>query len=274
MYPVVIAVIIVLALSSLFALLGMGGASIYVPIFIYMGFPLEAALPAGLFLNMITSGTASFNYRKLLDLKAAVWIFLGTLIGAPIGAVLSTVIPERTILGIFSLVLLLGAYRLARPGKEPKESRKKLLEEEAGLVEGVGGSVLGTAMGWAAGAVTGTVSGLLGIGGGIFLVPFLIESGFKSKKASVLSHPVVFFASLFGLASHLVVAPELDINLMALTGAAAFAGAYAGSWKMANGTMIDDAVIRKAFTAILVIFAIFLAYSFVTGASIGVSGVE
>ncbi len=264
MDPVIIAFLVVFALSGVFALLGLGGASVYVPIFLWLGIPLEAAVPAGLFLNMVTSGTATFNYRKLLDLRAAFWIFAGTLVGAPIGAWFSTVLPARVIIGIFSLVLLAGALRMVLWKGKPAKKDAILKEEEAGFVEEIGASVSTVATRGAAGSVTGTVSGLLGVGGGIFLVPFLIESGFAPKKASVLSHPVVFFASLFGLASHIAVAPQLDYALMGLTGAAAFVGAFIGSWKMAQGGFVNDELIKKAFAAILLLFALKLALDFFT----------
>lgn len=264
MDPVIIAFFVVLLLSGVFALLGLGGASLYVPIFIWLGIPIEAAVPAGLFLNIVTSGTASFNYRKMLDMKAVSWIIVGALVGAPFGAWLSAILPHQVLIGIFSIVLFAGAYRMLFWKPKEAKSGLKLKESEAGFVEEVGASVSAIATRGTAGGATGTVSGLLGVGGGIFLVPFLIESGFAPKKASVFSHPVVFSASLVGLLSHVAVAPALNYGLMLLTGAAAFVGAFIGSWKMAQGGIVNDELIKKAFSLILILFALKLAIDFAT----------
>jgi uncharacterized membrane protein YfcA len=133
------------------------------------------------------------------------------------------------------------------------------------------------------GAATGIISGLLGIGGGLFLVPFLIACGFAPNRAAAISFPIVFFASALGLLSHIAVATQFDVckfheftyscdqiaghldyNLMLLTGAAAFIGAFVGSWKMAQAGVANEEPIRRAFAIMLAIFAIKLAYDFLT----------
>ncbi len=262
MDPLLLSFLLVLALSGIFSLLGLGGSSVYVPAFLWLGFPLEVAIPTGLLLNMVTSGTSAFNCRKLIDLKAVSWIMLGSLIGAPLGALLSSFLPHQIIIGIFSLVLFAGALRMliykTKPSKNPA-----LAEGGAGTAEGLGASLPSIAARAGAGTTTGTLSGLLGIGGGLFLVPFLIESGVSPKKASIISHPVVFSASLFGLLGHLYLLPQANFGLMALTSTAALIGSFAGSWKMANGR-IDNALIKRAFTLLLLLFALKLALDFFT----------
>jgi uncharacterized membrane protein YfcA len=260
MDPLLLSFLLVLALSGIFSLLGLGGSSIYVPAFLWMGFPLEVAIPTGLLLNMVTSGTSAFNCRKLIDLKAVSWIMLGSLIGAPIGALLSAFLPHQIIIGIFSLVLFAGAARMLLYKTKPSK-KSALAGGEASLAEGPGASLPSIAARAGAGAATGTLSGLLGIGGGLFLVPFLIESGVTPKKASIISHPVVFSASLFGLLGHLALLQNANTGLMLLTALAAFIGSFAGSWKMAHGR-IDDALIKRAFTLLLLLFALKLAIDF------------
>ena len=44
--------LIVLVLSVFFAILGLGGASIYVPIFFWLGMPIEQAILTGLLINV------------------------------------------------------------------------------------------------------------------------------------------------------------------------------------------------------------------------------
>lgn len=263
MDPVLIAFVVVLLLSGIFALLGLGGASVYVPIFFWLGIPLEAAISAGLFLNVVSTGISSFNYLAMFDPKAAFWILAGVLIGSPIGVWLSSALPEKWIIGIFSFVLIAAALRMLFTKIKPAKKDGAFREGEAGFVEEVGASVLGASISrGAAGSVTGVVSGTLGIGGGVFLVPFLIETGSQPKRAAVLSTFVVFFASIFSLIGHAAIG-QLDYGLLLMTGAAAATGAFFGSRMMAEGK-VDDAMVKKAFAALLAIFGLKFAYDFFT----------
>ncbi len=253
----------VLLLSGIFALLGLGGASIYVPVFFWLGIPLESAIAAGLFMNVVSTGISSLNYHAgdLLDFRAAFWILAGALIGSPIGVWLSHSLPHKAIIGLFSLVLLLAALRMAFAKIKTKRKDGALEEGGAGLFEELGASVLGVSIARsAAGGTTGIVSGTLGIGGGVFLVPFLMETGFSPKKAAVLSTFVVFFASLVGLLGHVVV-QQPDYPFMLATGSAALIGAYFGSKRMAEGK-IPDELVKRAFALLLFIFGLKLAYDF------------
>ncbi|VVB98354.1 Sulfite exporter TauE/SafE [uncultured archaeon] len=261
MDPVIIAFIVVLSLSGVFALLGLGGASIYVPIFFWLGIPLEQAIPAGLFLNVVSTGVSSFNYRGMFNPKAAFWILAGVLVGAPIGVWLSGALPQKLIIGLFALVLILAALRMIFGKIKQAKKDGAIQEGEAGFVEEIGASVLGISITrGAAGSLTGVISGTLGIGGGVFLVPFLIETGFQPKKAAVLSTFVVFFASLFSLLGHAAMR-SLDYNFLIMTGAAALIGAFFGSRMMAQGK-VDDALVKKAFAVILILFGLKLAADF------------
>jgi uncharacterized membrane protein YfcA len=266
----------VLVFSSIFATLGLGGACFYVPIFLWFGIPLNAAVPAGLFLNIITCSVAWYNCRKMFDLKTVFWIFIGTAIGAPLGAWLSTIIPQKIIIGIFAIVLSAGACLMFF---WKKKNDSAIVEETAYISSRQLNQIKKVLVG----AATGIISGLLGIGGGLFLVPFLIACGFAPNRAAAISFPIVFFASALGLLSHIAVATQFDVckfheftyscdqiaghldyNLMLLTGAAAFIGAFAGSWKMAQAGVANEEPIRRAFAIMLAIFAIKLAYDFLT----------
>lgn len=258
------AMLVVLILSVVFSMLGLGGASIYVPIFFWLGIPLQVAIISGLFINVISTGIATINYHadKLLDMRAAFWILVGALIGSPIGVWLSKTLPTQIIIGLFSLVLALAAIRMFFSHPKPFKSTA-LQQSEAGFIEEVGASIfITTALRGAAGGVTGIVSGLLGIGGGIFLVQFLVETGFPAKKAAALSTFVVCFASLFSLLNHAAFG-QLDFQLLLATGGAGGIGAFLGSRIMAQDK-ISEVFVKRAFALILMIFAVKLAYDFFT----------
>jgi uncharacterized membrane protein YfcA len=52
-------IVIAFLVSILFSLLGLGGAIIYTPLFFWLGFDLLIAITMALFLNMITTASAS-----------------------------------------------------------------------------------------------------------------------------------------------------------------------------------------------------------------------
>ncbi len=251
MDPLALAFLVILPLSAVFALLGMGGSSIYVPLFLWLGIPLEVAIPYGLLLNAITSGTALFICRKAVDLNSILWILAGCLAGAVFGAWLSTILPHNFILATFSAILVFGAYRMLRKTKPEYKFRSYASKSNVHASQ----AIFRTAIG----GITGAISGLLGIGGGVFLVPSLISSGVAPKKAAMLSYPIVFFASAVGLISHLSFIQNFDYDVVAFALPAAFIGALIGSWKMANSKAVSDDHIKKAFGILLLVFAVKLA---------------
>lgn len=266
MDPTFISFLAVLLLSGMFSSLGLGGASAYVPIFFWMGIPIEAAIAAGLFINVVSTSISSFVYNtnRLIDLKSAFWIIAGALLGAPLGVWLSANLPHRAIIGIFSAVLLLSAFRLFWGRQKPQRKKPRATAgAKAGFLEELGASAATIALArGVAGGATGLVSGTLGIGGGIFLMPFLMDSGFTPKKAAALSTFVVFFSSVFSLIGHMAT-KELDFAFIAITGIAAVVGSYFGSKKMAEGKMSDE-MVKGAFAFLLLAFGLKLAYDFFT----------
>jgi len=259
-----LAPLLVLFLSVLFAALGLGGASIYVPIFYWMGLPLESAIISGLFINVLTTAISSYVFHRnglltSVDYKAASFIFAGALIGAPVGVAVAQLLPSNYLLGLFAFVLLLAAARMySYPAHAKKQKDALLAESEAGFIEGAGLQAVGGALRRVAmGGSTGVLSGTLGIGGGVFLVPFLIDSGVHPRRAAVLSHVCTLFASLIGLAGHLIVS-SINLPFMLTTGVAAAVGSAIGSHMLSVGK-ISGEQIKLAFVLLLVIFSIKLA---------------
>lgn len=256
-----LAPLLVLFLSVLFAALGLGGASIYVPIFYWMGLPLESAIVSGLFINVVTTAISSYIFHRnglltAVDYKAAAFIFAGAFLGAPIGVMVAQLLPANYLLGLFAFVLLIAAVRMySHPSHVKKQKDALIAEGEAGFVEEAGGQAMGVAMRRAAmGGSTGVLSGTLGIGGGVFLVPFLIDSGVHPRRAAVLSHVCTLLASIVGLAGHLLVG-SANLPFMLSAGVAASIGSAIGSHMLSVGK-ISGEQIKGAFIVLLVLFSI------------------
>lgn len=105
----------------------------------------------------------------------------------------------------------------------------------------------------------GLLSGLIGVGGGIILVPALVFFfGYTQQQAQgtslgVLSFPVVILAFLNYYAVGKVNGQPVDLKVIGLLAIAFFAGGYAGSaWAL----RINQKMLKKLFAFILLFSAI------------------
>jgi hypothetical protein len=105
------------------------------------------------------------------------------------------------------------------------------------------------------GIFAGTLSGMLGIGGGVILVPTLVIAlGFAQKSAQGMSLAIMVPLALVG-AIRYKLSGDVDLNLLVI--GLIVAGAIAGTLM---GTEIEHRVpshlLRKLFSVILVIVAV------------------
>ncbi len=99
----------------------------------------------------------------------------------------------------------------------------------------------------------GILSGLLGVGGGIIIVPFLIFlCRYPTKNSAGTVSFVVIFSSLFGVFGHLA-SGGFDIPLIVGTAVAVIIGATIGARSMVR---ISSGYIKAGFGVILWVFAI------------------
>ena len=204
--------------SFILTMVGLGGGLVFSPLFVLLGFPVTTAVSASLFLNGIAALSAAITYlrKKMVDVKTAVPLLLTSTLAAPFGAMLTNVINIRVFSGILALVILLAAIRMIFSGKT-----------EAGATEiGVKGRVLG---GGAIGIGVGFMAGLLGIGGGVFIVPLLIYLlKMPTKTAAATSIFIVVFSSFSGFVAHISLA-STNWKFIVLAAIFSFGGGYFGS---------------------------------------------
>ena len=113
--------------------------------------------------------------------------------------------------------------------------------------------------GGAIGMVIGFVAGLLGIGGGVFIVPLLIYVlRVPTKTAAATSIFIVVFSSFSGFMAHVsIISPDWKFILIAAL--FSFAGGQVGSRIMAE--KLKGPTIRKIFGGILLVFVLKLLQS-------------
>jgi uncharacterized membrane protein YfcA len=86
----------------------------------------------------------------------------------------------------------------------------------------------------------GIISGLLGVGGGILIVPFMVYvCKYPTKFAAGSSHLIISFSALAGIIGH-AATHRLDIQLIVVTGVAVLIGGNLGarlSFKFKSSTI-------------------------------------
>ncbi|MBP2029728.1 putative membrane protein YfcA [Methanohalophilus levihalophilus] len=238
---------IIFCLSAVFALLGVGGAVIYIPLFYLLGMDLLVAIPLALLLNVVTAGSASITYihKKTTDFHTAFPIIIAAVIGAPAGAYFTGILPEKTLLILFSLALVIAGIILIRSKDRGTEVHAIPLKKKIFF-----GSILGFFI--------GIITGLLGLGGGIFLVPMLLMLGYSTKEAPATSMLVVAFSSLSGFLAH-VAEIDIEITFLAALCIAALAGSQIGSRLMYTRKLGLDSHLKIHFRHIFGVLLLFVA---------------
>jgi len=228
---------IVLALSTFFALGGVGSAVALVPILHMLGINFNLSKAIGLFVNTSTTITATIMNlkRKVLDIKFALPLALSLVITAPIGAYLSKYIPQIYVKYLF-IAFLIFAGSMLLFGK--KEAKFKYTKKWIMILLG---------------AIVGVISGLLGIGGGSLLMPLLILLGFDAKKLAVAMSFVIPFSTFSAFLTYLSIV-KIDWILLGVATIAAILGGYIGNYIM--HFHLNQKQIKKIIGVMLYLIAI------------------
>ncbi|NOX19307.1 MAG: sulfite exporter TauE/SafE family protein [Chlorobi bacterium] len=185
--------VIIFAASFLFAMLGLGGGMIYVPVLKWAGFSVkEVAIPLGLLLNGLNTLLALIPYtkKKLVDWKGGMAMAVAALVFAPIGAYAAQFVPVKTLLLFFAVAVFGAAVRMVFFAKSPEPEEMMPLKKRSVIGSGVG-------------AFAGFMGGMLGLGGGFIIAPILMWMGYKTKQAAATTAFVVTFSSFSGYLGHM-----------------------------------------------------------------------
>ncbi|MGD9496595.1 MAG: sulfite exporter TauE/SafE family protein [Armatimonadota bacterium] len=179
-------------------LLGVGGCFIMVPVQVWafqaMGVPLDIAVKQAFGTNLLVvlptalSGALGHTRKGAVLWRAGVILGLGGAAGAVVGAAIATHLPGATLKVIFGLAIVASAIRMlrAKPPKvepHPEKAAWKLLA-------------------WA--IPIGVLTGLIGIGGGVLMVPIMVLAlGFSMHQAVGTSTAMMLFTAAGGCTSYI-----------------------------------------------------------------------
>jgi uncharacterized membrane protein YfcA len=194
------------ATGVLSGLFGVGGATISTPGIRALG--ASAAIAVGTTLPSIIPGAASGTLRylreDLLDRRAVALTAPVGIVAAIAGAALTEVVPGNghVLMLMTAALLAFSTWRMARQSRSPAppapESDAEVAESPHHQVaDGSGARLAGV------GAVAGLLSGLLGIGGGVVMVPgFTQWVGMPVKRAIGTSLACVALFAVPGTITH------------------------------------------------------------------------
>lgn len=201
-------------LSGLF---GVGGGILIVPGLVFIGLPQRLAHGTSLaaIVPIAVAGVGGFAFRDSIDWVAAGLIALGAAAGAVVGTRALHVLPQRSLRLAFVAFMLVAAVEL-------------LIEIPSAL--GRGGvdpwMVLGLA---GLGLVSGTLGGLLGVGGGIVIVPALVLLfAVPDAVAKGTSLAVIIPTAVVGTARN-VATRNADLGVAMVVGLFGVASAFGAS---------------------------------------------
>lgn len=230
----------VFGISLVLTMVGLGGGLIFSPMFVLLGFAKSQAASASLFLNLVAAASAAYAYsrKNMVDFSLSLPLIVSSSLSAPIGSYLNVRIDLTPFLIIMSVVLALAGVRMfMSPAVETDN-----IEISPGK-KIIGGSCIGFCI--------GLMGGLLGIGGGVFIVPLLIYVlKTPTKIAAASSTFIVCFSSLTGFLGYASMG-TIDWMFILPAAVASFAGGLAGAKIMS--TRLKAKNIRVMFSVILFI---------------------
>ncbi len=206
-----------LAAGALSGLFGVGGGILIVPGLVLLArMPQRRAHATSLaaILPIAVSGAAGYGIEGAVDWVAVGLLTVGGILGAFLGTSLLRRIPDRGLRVIFAGFLLVAAA---------------LLPFEASAVGTGDIELLGAVLLVLVGALAGGLAGLLGVGGGIVMVPGLILlASVAPAVAKGTSLVAIIPTSLIGTLRN-IEARDVDLRTSAAIGAGGVVASFAAS---------------------------------------------
>lgn len=221
---------------------GLGGGSSYTALMAVMGVSTVAIPLISLSLNVLVTTIGSYNFirNRHARIKLVLPFLISSIPMAYLGGSLK--LPKE----LFYIILLISLVFVAFRIYFWQNTSVKLNVDQNGkiLISLISGSILGL------------IAGIVGIGGGIYLVPLIIISGLGTEKEAAACGAIfIWLNSCSGLISRLQY-NSIDLTnyipLIAAVIAGGTIGSFMGSFKFAPKTM------EKVLGVLIIVAIIFL----------------
>ena len=219
------------------AMVGVGGGVFIVPLLsLIFDFSSHQAVGTSLATIILTSLSSTIGYRRQrrIDYKIGTLLTAATIPGAFVGAYLTTLITTGSLGLIFGFFLILVASHMTfRYGFHELQSlrigkswHRKIVDSDGLVFEYDANVGLGLALSF----LGGLSSGLLGLGGGIVVVPILhLVMNFPMHVAVATSMFAMIFTSVSGVITHFCLG-NVRVEYALLLGAGIIFGAQLGAY--------------------------------------------
>ena len=252
------------------ALTGLGGASILVPLLVFLGIPVKEAIASSMVAIIATSSgsASSFVGEHITNIRVAMYLEMFTIMGAIAGATITTIIHPTFLYFFFAAFLLtsflkfreslghdyvpvirqdrISAWLGLRGNYYDEAARKTVDYKVTNAIPGGLGML-----------VAGLAAGMLGIGAGAFKVTvheYILKM--PPKVSSTTSNFVIGMTALAGVSVYLF-SGLLNLTLMAPMAIGTTIGAIAGG-RVLN--RLSNRTIRILFFIIVTILIVQMLY--------------
>lgn len=243
---------------------GVGGGVFFVPL-LTLAYGLVPAHAVGTSLLVIVfSGlSASLGYakQKKIFFRTGLLLAVATVPGTVVGAFLTSILSSDVLGLIFGVFLSIVAIRIISVSKvfrkrKAEQVNLKVVESEHELFE----NKTRFAMGFGLSFFAGLVSSLLGIGGGVLLVPIMALVMLMPIHVVVATSMfTMIFTSLSGVAQHYTLG-NIDFSYALLLAVGAIVGAQVGAWLCKR---ISGESLRIIFAVVLIIVSVQMIIKFI-----------
>lgn len=226
--------------------LGIGGGIVLVPLLITVGYtPLQAVATSSLAI-VVTSISGSFHNWRMgyFDLKRVIYLAIPAIATAPIGVYIGNRIPSYILLTVFGILLIVNIFLV--------EWRKKLSQRKDDLDQKQFNPMISRI---STGSLAGILAGLLGVGGGIILVPLQMLLLKESIKTAIQTS----LGAIVAIATCASVVHGASGNILLLQGFILGTGGVVGA-QISTRCLpkLSDSTIRKFFRLFLAVLSVYM----------------
>ena len=247
------------------SLLGLGGGLIVVPaLTLLFHVDIRLAIGASIVSVIATSSGAAAAYvrDRLANMRVAMFLELGTTLGAITGAYLAGIIHPRFLFILFGLILGYSAFAMLRGRRKVEEEVQvgpwaRVLRLRSSYFDDAAGQEIiyqpvRARIGLALMYIAGVVSGLLGIGSGAMKVPAMDLAMELPIKVSAATSNFMIGVTAAASAGVYFSRGQIDPFIAAPVAIGVLVGALAGSHTLGR---IGSRPMRMTFVVVLVLIA-------------------